>query len=207
MATLFPEEPQNQEQPPPSMQALQRRRFISVSTDAIEDEFKAFQDHTLPLAERVRAGHRLLSAAASALAKFEADVKDKDKKTSYKLRAFLKAYSAPRIRMAVVKTSDRVFVYRISVGGATESSSDVAMEHLQVGLRAVEDQRHEMYYNTVLAPIIGAVMGKLARCKIVREHPRELGVSFTHIMAPLRGGEGEEDEEDDLSDEEGTDGD
>jgi hypothetical protein len=170
---------------------VQERRFVSVTTDALQNEYMAFKDHNLAIVERVRAGHRFLGVAASILGR---STDTKQQETGKKVSLFIEGYVSPRIRISIIRTGDDTPAYRLTVGGPSEASSDVAISDLQAGLKAVEDQRHEDYYNKVLSPIMGLVIVELARMGVVDEKPPALDFSFAHLTEVI---DGDGDEEDD----------
>lgn len=177
---------------PPPPQTLP---FISLVTDAIQDEYKSFQNHLLPLVERVRAGHRFLSVAAYELSN------NGEKDFAAKVLRFVRAYVPPRARYSVALSASDIPVRRVTVGGSTEFYSDFPLtDDPRTNQQMVEDQRHEEYYNKDLTPRVAYVMVKLAEHKIVRETPRQLAPTFVHLTAPLKGLDeeeaGEEEDED-----------
>ncbi len=204
--TLLPEDnPEDKPIVPPPLP--QERPFSSLVADAIEAEFKRFQSHMVPLAERVRAGHRLLSTAANMFKKIAESITDdlaeKERLTSLseKIVNFLKSYVAPRITTQLVLSGDDIPVYRISVSGPLEFSMDVMPHDLSLGLQAVRDQVHEEYYNSTLAPIVGFTMVMLAKYGVVPESDEYLlPSSFEALKAPLAGLTEEDVEEDEEED-------
>lgn len=172
--------------PPPP----QAPPFISLVTDAIQDEYKSFQNHLLPLVERVRAGHRFLSVAAYELSN------NGEKDFAVKVLRFVRAYVPPRARYSVALSASDIPVRRVTVGGSTEFYSDFPLtDDARMNQQMVEDQRHEEYYNKDLTPRVAYVMVKLAEHKIIRETPRQLAPTFVHLTAPIKGIEEEEAEE------------
>ena len=165
------------------------KRFISVVTDAIQDEYLAFKDVNLSLGERVRAAIRLLSMASAELQKH-----GKTERAD-KLLKFLRAYISPRWRSSITKTTNNVPVYRIYIGGATESTIDVTIPDFQTALRAIENQMFEDAYKT-FAQIVGKILMELAELGIVDEKPPSLMFSFEHLTQPLEAAEDDETSED-----------
>jgi len=185
--------------PLPTVPPVPHKRFISVTTDALQDEYSKFQDHQLPIVERVRAGHRFLGTAAGMLS----DAKGpEDRELGNKVDKFLQTYIAPRIKISIVRTADDTPAYRLTTGGATEAFSDVAIQDLQAGLKAVEDQRHEEYYSKILTPVMGLIIVRLAKIGIVDEKPPELLFSFAHLTEPINIDDGDDDGDDDEEDSE-----
>jgi len=142
--------------------------FVSLYTNAIEDEYKEFQDHTLPLVERVRAGHRFLTVAANVLRGFG------DEALARKILAFVRSYVPPRTRYSVHVSSSGIPIRRVTVGGATEYYSDFAITDNPLTTRLVEEQKHEWYYNRELVPRVTYVLVKLAERGVIRKTPRTL---------------------------------
>jgi len=163
------------------------KRFISVATDAIQDEYTKFTNPALSLAERVRAGHRFLGTASQELMAFP-----EERRFAAGVSA---AYVPPRVRISVAVTTDRIAVRRISLGAAsTEAVSDVALQDdPRPFIEMLKDQQHEQYYNGVLSAVVTLALVRLAKHKIIREHPRQLTVSFATALAPLASSLEEED--------------
>jgi len=168
-------------QPIPPPQPTQPK-FISLYTNAIQDEFKKYQDHTLPIIERVRAGHRFLTTAAHVLATFG------EKVLAKRILAFVSSYVPPRTRYSVQVSASGIPIRRVTVGGATEFFSDFSITDDPRVTRLIEDQRHEEYYNRELAPRVAYVLVKLAQYGVVRKTPRTLAPSvggmFTSESSP-----------------------
>ena len=176
-------------QPPLLSPPVNLKRFISVVTDAIMDEYLAFKDVNLPLSERVRAAFRLLSISVA-----ELEHHGKQERAA-KLSAFLKAYVPPRWRSSITKTTNDVPVYRIFQGGATESTIDVSIQDFQVALKAIENQMYEDAYK-MFAQVVGDILMELARLGVVDEKPPSLVFSFAHLTDPLSSAEKKDDDED-----------
>jgi hypothetical protein len=193
---MIEDEPIDQKsQPPLPSVPVMPKRFISVVTDAIQDEYMSFKDGNLTLSERSRAGIRLLSMAV-------AELKHHGRtERSEKLSKFLKAYVPPRWRSTITKTTNDVPVYRIFIGGATESTIDVTIQDFQAALKAVENQMYEETYK-VLARIVGGVLMELAELGVVDEKPPSLLFSFEHLTAPLEETEETAEDEEKLSEDE-----
>ncbi len=160
-----PQQPVAQPSLPP-----QRRPFIALAVDAIENEYLTYQDGTRPIKECIKAGHRLLGTAARLL------VKD-DVKLSTKLVAFLKSYSPPIISASLSTTVDELPVRRIDTGGAMRPSDFPLSDNLESSKQTIMDQWYERYYSTVLVPVVGFVIVKLAEMGYVRLHPRPFTIS------------------------------
>jgi len=182
-------------QPPLSMPPVNLKRFISVVTDAIMDEYMAFKDVNSPLGERCRAAIRLLSAAVAELQHHGRNER------ADKLSKFLKSYVPPRWRSTITKTTNDVPVYRIFIGGATESTIDVTIQDFQSALKAVENQMYEETYKA-LARIVGDILMELAELGVVDEKPPSLVFSFEHLTAPLSDAEKKDDGDEEHEDEE-----
>jgi hypothetical protein len=192
---MIEDEADQKSQPPSPTVPVTPKRFISVITDAIQDEYSAFKDGNLTLSERCRAGIRLLSTAVAEL-KHHGRTDRSDK-----LSKFLKSYVPPRWRSTITKTTNDVPVYRIFIGGATESTIDVTIQDFQVALKAVENQMYEETYK-VLARIVGGVLMELAELGVVDEKPPSLLFSFEHLTAPLEETEETAEDEEEVSEDE-----
>lgn len=163
-----------------------RHPFISVNTDAIQNEFLLYQDreNVLPLGARIAAGHRLISTAAREFAKLG------KKKLSVQLLEFIKAYKAPRFSSTVAVTSDEIPVRRFGFAGITESTADIALtDDPKPILDRLIDQMHQTYYHTQLALVVSGVMIELAEAGIIPSEVEQLQLSFEH----LKGDEGKDD--------------
>jgi len=114
-----------------------------------------------------------------------------------KLLKFLKAYTPPRWRSSITKTTNNVPVYRVFIGGATESTIDVTIPDFHTALKAIETQMYEEAYKT-FAQIVGKILMELAELGIVDEKPPSLMFSFEHLTHPLEA----EDEESESSEDE-----
>jgi len=191
---MMDDEVDQKSQPPLLSPPVNLKRFISVVTDAIMDEYLAFKDVNLPLSERVRAAFRLLSISVA-----ELEHHGKQERAA-KLSAFLKAYVPPRWRSSITKTTNDVPVYRIFQGGATESTIDVSIQDFQVALKAIENQMYEDAYK-MFAQVVGDILMELARLGVVDEKPPSLVFSFAHLTDPLSSAEKKDDDEDEEDDE------
>ena len=180
----------NEDKPLQPEVPVQQKRFISVYTDALQDEYMTFKDPNLPLSERTRAGYRLLSTAAAAFKQHG------DEKDSFDTQLALTNYVPPRWRSSITRTTNDMLVVRIFIGGATESSIDVPLANFTVALAVVKEQMFEEAYN-YFARRIGLVMMRLASLGIIDEKPPTLEFSFAHLTAPLLDDDDEEDKEDD----------
>lgn len=165
--------------PPPEPPKPPEQPFVSARTQ-LERLYSAFKNPALPLVERVRAGHQFIDLGLRYVPKEEEDFRRA-------MRSFRKSYTAPRFSTSIVQNADGAPVLRVFIGGSSEAVSDFPIAFLNEGLRAVQDQLHEDYYNTRLSQAVAAMLEMLTRHSILRREPMEFRPRFDFLLPPKRG--------------------